>query len=154
MKTGEKFTLTEEQIKSIVEELEAGMNVYVHIETKEIKPIPDFDEEFGDTDKMEEDIKEIDENNDKYLLIEKMDSIEFFKVMEDFVITVEDEELRKKLDLGLSLSKPFRNFKDILGSEKVYRNKWFLYRSARYEEYVKEVLMSYNNTYDDEDSDI
>lgn len=43
MKNGDKMKLTEEQIKSIAEELEAGFEVYLNIETNEIKSIIDFD---------------------------------------------------------------------------------------------------------------
>ncbi|MDP2362329.1 MAG: UPF0158 family protein [Ignavibacteria bacterium] len=143
--------LTEEQIKHIAEELEIGFNVYLNIETKEIKSILAFDDSgLADMEPWEEDIKEIEKNYDKYLQFEKMDSRESFKVMEDFVETVEDEELRKKLDLGLSLSKPFRNFKDIIDCENEYRKKWFAFKSARYVEFVKERLERYNNF----DSDI
>jgi hypothetical protein len=138
--------LTEEQIKSIAEELEAGFKVYLNIETKEIKSILDFDNNYeADTEQWEEDLKEIEENYDKYIEFEKMDSREAFQVMEDFVETVKDEELRKKLELSLSLSKPFRNFKDIIDDENENRKNWFTFKSAKYIEYVKEQLESYNN---------
>jgi hypothetical protein len=138
--------LTEEQIKSIAEELETGFKVYLNIETKEIKSIIDFDNNYdADTEPWEDDIKEIEENFDKYLKFEKMDSRESFQVMEEFVVTVDDEELRKKLEIGLSLSKPFRNFKDIIDDENEYRKNWFAFKSTKYIEFVKEQLESYNN---------
>ena len=138
--------LTEEQIKSIAEDLDIGMKVYVHIETNEIKTIIDLDQHYdADTEAWEEDIKEIEENYDRYLEFEKMDSRESFQVMEEFVETVEDEELRKKLELGLSLSKPFRNFKDIIDDENEYRMKWFAFKSTKYIEFVKEQLERHNN---------
>jgi len=49
------------------------------------------------------------------------------------------------LELGLSLSKPFRNFKDIIDNENEYRKNWFAFKSAKYIEFVKEQLESYNN---------
>jgi len=138
--------LTEKQIKSIAEELEVGFKVYLNTETKEIKSILDFDNNiYADMEPWEEDIKEIEKNYDKYFEIEKMDSRESFQVMEDFVETVSDEKLRNKLELGLSLSKPFRNFKDIIDDETEYREKWFAFKSAKYIEFVKEQLESYNN---------
>lgn len=131
--------LTNEQIKSIAEDLDTGMKVYVHIETNEIKTIIDLDQHFdADTEVWEEDINEIEENFDKYFQFEKMDSRESFQVMEDFVETVEDEKLREKLELGLSLSKPFRNFKDIIDDENEYRKRWFTFKDERNIEFVKE----------------
>jgi len=146
LKNGDKMKLTEEQIKSIAEELEVGFKVYLNIETKEIKSIIDFDNNYdADTEPWEEDIKEIEKNCDKYLEFEKMDSRESFQVMEEFVVTVDDEELRKKMELGLSLSKPFRNFKNIIDDENEYRKNWFSFKSAKYIEFVKEQLENYNN---------
>ena len=144
--------LTEEQIEKIADELQTGMKVYVNIETTEIKSIIDFDSYIdAEEESWEEDIKEIEKNYDKYLEFEKMDSSESYRVMEDFTEMVEDEELRKRLELGLSLSKPFRNFKDIIDCEDEDRKKWFEYKSARYIEYVKELLEMYNNRIDDEE---
>lgn len=144
--------LKEEQIEKIADELQTGMKVYVNIETTEIKSIIDFDSYIdAEEESWEEDIKEIEKNYDKYLEFEKMDSSESYRVMEDFTEMVEDEELRKRLELGLSLSKPFRNFKDIIDYEDENRKKWFAYKNARYIEYVKELLEMYNNRIDDEE---
>jgi hypothetical protein len=46
MKNGDKMKLTEEQIKSIAEDLDMGMKVYVNIETNEIKKVLDFDQHY------------------------------------------------------------------------------------------------------------
>jgi Uncharacterised protein family (UPF0158) len=107
--------LTNEQINSIVDELTSGMNVYLNTETNEIKSIFDFDQHPDvDISGWREEIEELEKNPEKFMQIEKMDSRSEFRIMDDFVETVEDRELRKKLELGLSLSKPFRNFKDII----------------------------------------
>jgi len=137
--------LTEEQIKSIVEDLNMGMSVYVNIDTNEIKAVMDFEQHYdADPEPWKEDLKEIEENFDKYFHFERMDSREAFRVMDAFVETVEDEELKKKLDLGLSLSKPFRNFKDILNYDAEYRDKWFAFKMEKTIEFVKEQLNNYN----------
>ena len=139
--------LTEEQIKSIAEDLDTGMKVYVNLETMEIKTIIDTLQHYDvETEAWEEDINEIEENFDKYFEFEKMDSRESFRIMEDFVETVKDEKLKDKLELGLSLSKPFRNFKDIIDDENEYRKRWFEFRDARNIEFVKEQIERYNNS--------
>ncbi len=76
---GDNMNLTEEQIRSIAEDLEIGMKVYVHKETKEIKSIINFDENiYADKEAWAEDITEIEENYDKYVEFEKMSSRESF----------------------------------------------------------------------------
>jgi cobalamin biosynthesis Mg chelatase CobN len=99
-----------------------------------------------DTEAWEDDINEIEENFDKYFQFERMDSRESFQVMEDFVETVDDKRLREKLELGLSLSKPFRNFKDIIDDENEYRTRWFEFRDARNIEFVKEQIERHNKS--------
>jgi hypothetical protein len=143
MENGKKLNLTDEEVRSIAEELEMGLIVYVNIETKEIKAVADIDTVF-DPEPWEEMVQEIEDNYDSYLRIRNMDSSESFKIMEEFVETISDEELRKKLELGLSLSKPFRNFKDIIDSEYEYKKKWYAYRDGRYIEFVKERLNRFN----------
>jgi len=146
MNTRNELKLTDEEVKSIAEDLEIGMVVYINKETHEVKTVIDTDNYYADTEPWEEDLKEIEENYDKYLEIEKMDSPESYRVMEDFVETVKNEELKKKLELGLSLSKPFRNFKDIIDDEDEYRNIWFSFRDERYIEFVKEQIEIYNES--------
>ena len=147
MKNGNKIILAEEQIKSIAEDLDIGMQVYVNLETMEIKTIIDTLQHFDvDTETWEEDINEIEKNFDKYFEFEKMDSRESFRVMEEFVETVEDKRLREKLELGLSLSKPFRNFKDIIDDENEYRKLWFKFRDSRNIEFVKGQIERHNKS--------
>ena len=141
-----KIILTDEQIKEIASELDLGMNVYVNKATKEIKSIIDFDQQiFADKELWEDDINEIESNFDSYLQFEPMNSNEGFRLMQEFVETIDDNEIKSKLELGLSLSKPFRNFKDILENYNEYRVKWFSFKETKYIEYVKEQLDNYNN---------
>ncbi len=143
----EKINLTNEQIKEIASELDIGMNVYVNKVTKEIKSIINFDHHiYAEEELWEDEINEIEKNFDSYIQFEPMDSRQAFRVMEEFVETLDNSEIRKKLELGLSLSKPFRNFKDILENYHEYRDKWFSFKEKEYIEYVKEQLDDYNNT--------
>lgn len=140
------MNLTRNQIENIAEELESGMKVYLNIETMEIKTILDWDDNYlSSEDEWDDDLKEIENNFDKYIMFEKMDSRESYRVMENFVDLVEDTELKNKLDLGLSLSKPFRNFKDIIDSESEYREKWFQFKKQKYIEYVIEQIDFHNS---------
>lgn len=147
MKNGDKIILTEEQIKSIAEDLDIGMKVYVNLLTMEIKTIIDTLQHYEvHTEAWEDDINEIEENFDKYFEFEKMDSRKSFQIMEEFLETVKDERLKEKLELGLSLSKPFRNFKDIIDVENEYRKQWFEFKDSRNIEFVKEQIERHNNS--------
>lgn len=140
--------LSEKQIEDIAEDLECGFRIFLNTETKEIKTILEWDELASD-EFWETELTEIEQDPDKYIEFDKMDSRKEFRLMEDFVETVDNEELKKKLELGLRLSKPFRNFKDIIDDENEYKQKWFEFKRARYIDFVKEQLSDYHNESED-----
>ncbi len=133
--------LPQKLIEEIADELDCGLKIYLNKETMEKTSVPDF---YGDGPMDEEmwadQFNEIDENIDKFIIFEKMDSRESFSVIRDFVDTVDNEKLKDQLELGISLVKPFRNFKDIISGWGEYREKWFQFKKERYIEYVKEQL--------------
>lgn len=135
-----------ETIKEIASQLDCGMVVYLNMETKEIVSIIDFNSHpEADEELWEEQIEEIDNNIEKYLSFQTMTSSDSYRMMEEFTENVSDLRLKDKLELGLSLSKPFRNFKDIIDTSGEYRQEWFDFKDEKYIEYVKERLEQYNN---------
>lgn len=137
--------LTDQQIKEIADELDNGMKVFLNKETKEIKKIFDAEDNiYEDDTEREEQLREIESDFDKYLVFEKMSSGESYNVMKEFIDTVKDKELRKNLDLGLSLSNPFRNFMDIIDGAGNYKQLWFEFKNLKSIEYVKDKLDQYS----------
>jgi hypothetical protein len=61
-------------------------------------------------------------------------------MMKDFIYTGKDKELKNNRDLGLSLSIPFRNFRDIIDRSEKYRDEWFEFKTQKYIEYVNAQL--------------
>jgi hypothetical protein len=116
--------LTQEQIKTISKELQIGMKVFVHLETKEIKSLPDFDNNiYADEEVWEADIKKIEKENEKYLQFDPMSSHDSFGIMEDFAGKVEDKALSNKLLRSLNRPKPFRHFKELIDNSGKVRDE-------------------------------
>jgi hypothetical protein len=90
---------------------------------------------YGDTDIWEEELEKIETEWTDYIVIEKLDSRESFRIMEDFAEKIDNNELRQVLQLR----SPFANFKAIVESSK-YRNEWFEFKQLRHEEYVMKML--------------
>jgi len=130
--------ITPKQINEIAQELEAGMKVYINEETLEIRSILDW-EDITDNELWEEELEKIENEWSDIAVIEKMESWEAFRVMEDFIDEVEDERLSEDLAKILSRKSPFANFKAEVETSP-YRQKWFDFRLRKYEEYVKEKL--------------
>ncbi len=135
--------LTEEQISDIAQELEIGMQCFVNKETGELKSIPDElrEEAISDDELWQDEINEIENNIEKYIVINVMDSHDSYIVMEKFIDTVEDKQFAKRLTNAINVSKPFHNFRYELDQSGEYLNKWYAFKSQQMIEWVKKQLM-------------
>lgn len=131
--------LTQLQIREIAQDLQAGMKVFINRANLEIKAILDWDQMSGDTEFWDEELQLIEKEWTDYIIIEKMDSTEAFKIMEDFINEINDKKLRDDLMKILNRRSPFANFKSEVETSS-YRQKWFDFRNKIYEEYVRQQL--------------
>jgi len=132
MKLGSK------EIKAIAQELEAGMKVYLNKETLEFKSVLDWDN-MNDPEFWDEELDKIENEWTDYIVLTKMESYEAFQVMEAFIDEVDDPGLKNDLIKILSRKSPFANFKAEVESSS-HRQKWFDFRTLKYEEYIREQL--------------
>ncbi|HEX2970035.1 MAG TPA: UPF0158 family protein [Bacteroidales bacterium] len=141
--------LTENQIKEIADNLDTGMNCYINKITGEIVTVLDFDSwPGGDTELWEDVLTELQENWDKYVQIERMESRESFEIMEDFTGTVDDKDLQNRLITALNKRHPFQNFKWQIDNSGPYRQKWFDFKEQRLIDWVKNNLDHLEIEYD------
>jgi hypothetical protein len=132
--------ITEDQIKEIAEQLDCGNICYINKETGDIKTTPDFDNGYADEELWADVLEELEENWDKYIQIEMMESHESFDLMADFADSVDSRELRDSLIKALNNKHPFRNFKWVVDNSGPYRQKWFDFKNQRLIEWVKDQL--------------
>jgi len=126
--------MTDEQINELADNLDCGLRCFVHREKKTIVATPDHD---SDSELWDEVNDEIENNFDRYVEIEKMDSHESFRLMEHFIDTVDNSQLRDKLEEALRRPKPFANFKFDIDNSGPYRQKWFDFKKQRTIEWVR-----------------
>jgi hypothetical protein len=88
---------------------------YLDRETGEIVFVP------GDSDVTFDDV----EADPRYLFVEPIDSHEGFRIMEDFIATLEPGRTVTALERALAGRKPFRAFKDALLDFPETRAAWF-----------------------------
>ena len=140
------MVLTDDQIKEIADDLEAGMKCYYNRLTGNIKTIIDFDSWSGADDELwEDDLNEIDEHFGDYFVFENMTSHDSFNLMVDFVEIVVDSRIKTKLINALNKSKPFRNFKHVIDNSGEYRQRWFDFKRSRYIEWVQDQIDTENS---------
>ena len=125
-------------IRDIVADLDLGMKCFIHVETKEIKVIPDTNKYYGaDLELWSDVIEEIDNNLDKYYEIGRMHSSESFRLMKDFIDIVDNEFLKEKLINALNRPKPFKNFNLTIDNSGKYREMWFKFKDQQLAEWVE-----------------
>lgn len=130
-------------IQEIAETLETGLKCFINIETHEIVTLPDEDR-FSDIDAeiWQDDIDKVNTNPEKYKEIEGMTSKESYRVMEDFIDSVDDKALKSKLIQAMEGYKPFANFKLQIDRSGPYREKWFAFRKNKITEWVIDQLIA------------
>ena len=139
------INLTKDQIREIAEELDCGMRCYINKETGEIKTILNFESWQTDNREPWKDVlNELDENWDKYVEIERMESHESFELMADFAENVDSKELRDSLINALNKKHPFQNFKWVVDNSGPYRQKWFDFKNQRLIEWVEKKIKEIN----------
>ncbi|SRR5665213_1659493 len=124
----------------------SGMKVFYHLHTGELVTFPDelrwggeVEEEFWGIE-----IAKIEENFHEYVAFNVMESHESFQVIEDYIETIAEKDVREKFENIIQRKKPFQQFKYLLFDYPVLRERWFLYKDERYREYVQEQVDNYN----------
>ena len=139
------LTISDEKIKDIAESINAGLICYYHIKTGDIISFPDPDKWLGvDEEEFEEELKNIEEDIENYIVFEGMETHESFRVMEDFANSVDDRKIQVKLFDALNRRKPFANFKNIINDTINIRQNWFNFELMKNIEFVKMQIELHN----------
>lgn len=94
-----------------------GAEYYLDLVTGDVV-LPGFDEDLG--------MEEIEEGN--YAWIDRIESYESYRHMEDFTYALLEGPARTKLEQALIRSKPFRHFRETLDSFPRERKAWFEFK--------------------------
>jgi hypothetical protein len=102
----------------------------------------DFEDEFEedpvDLDGYNHEI--VENNPERFIFINPIDSRESFKIMEDFAETILNDLIKNTLRSALSERKPFRNFKDELGHLPEIQKEWYKYHEIEMQKIAYEWL--------------
>lgn len=146
---------TEEQIKEIAENFDIGMLPYFNIRTGEIEAIPDFDELLGDEmdPEWQEIVDKVEDNPDDWVVFEKFESWENYKMMESFIGTVDDDKLRQELHAAIQKRKPFSSFKYVIESAGEYRQQWFDFKENYFMNHVRRQIKWHIRSMEEDEMD-
>ena len=95
--------------------LESQLATIKHFYDRSSGEIIMIDEEFGEAS------EDLEQQSDRYVLIPSITANERFQIMEDFVETINDEELQEMLNQALIEKGAFQRFDEVL---QRYPSRW------------------------------
>lgn len=134
--------VTELILEEIYQELDIGCDCYFNLKTSEIIGIPNFDDMLSEDEFQEafkDDLEKIEQQKENLIKIEVPNGMEAFKIMENFVSFMPDNEFKTELESVLVNRKPFRHFKYAIDNSD-YRNDWFIFKKNEYKKIVEAQL--------------
>ncbi|MBU7030474.1 MAG: hypothetical protein HXS48_26315 [Theionarchaea archaeon] len=106
---------------------------YLDMETGEIVST------FGDG-LIELELEEEDLESERFWYVDPIRPWEAYNLMVEFIETVEDQELKRRLSIAINGRGAFRMFKATLLEYPEERERWFKFHDAKMEEYADEWL--------------
>lgn len=82
-------------------------------------------------DEMENLFEIVLDNTDRYVRIPERDRFTAYKTMQEFIDTLNDEDLKEKLMIALDGKRAFRRFKDVLIEYPKERKKWHAFNAKK-----------------------
>jgi hypothetical protein len=138
--------LSEQQINEIASILDCGLTCFIDRKTGQVKNVLNAENfEISEDGSWENALRDSGKTSYNYLEISPMPPRDAFLVMEDFVETVGNMDLRTKLSNSLNKKHPFKNFKWEIDRSGDYRQKWFDFKEIKYIEWVKNYLDKFNS---------
>jgi len=133
--------VSKEILNDIADNLEAGYKCFIHMDTCEVVTYlnPDQYPEMDPKDWKEE-IGKVRKAKKKFIEIESMKTFQSFKVMEEFVDSLENNSTKVRLLVALEGKKPFANFKHQIENSGDYREFWFSFRRDKNIKWVQDQL--------------
>jgi hypothetical protein len=119
--------ITSQTLKEIAEYLDSGMICFYHIPTGQLEYYPDELRGYVgfDQDVWQEIIDKVENNYHEYIRFGAMESHDSFRLLETFVASIAEKEIRQRFEDAISFKKPFQNFKQLLYNYPELRQQWF-----------------------------
>lgn len=133
--TGQVVTVDEtinDAIEAIAEELEEAVAVGGDWTDEDIRNTASYGSQSESMKPLILDAFQIEYGDavQRYKPIPQFDSDEAYQWMEDFVDTVPDEQFQARLRAALNQRKPFRNFREAVGSDRRLERQWREFEQA------------------------
>ena len=134
--------ITPEKLKEIATEIDMGMKCFYHVPTGALISYPDEMQSHGgfEKDMWKNEMKAVKSARKEYIAFEAMESSQSFRIIENFIYNIEDDDIRGEFENAVARKKPFQQFKYLLLDYPELREQWFKFKDEKNIEWVKEQL--------------
>jgi hypothetical protein len=115
-------------LESVVQALESQLDTIKHYYDRNTGEVVMFSEEFGE---FGEEPGDIDQQAERFLLIQPFSNNERFQLMEDFVEALPDEDLQEELNMALIEKGAFQRFEEVLEKYPNRKEQWRRFREDK-----------------------
>ena len=122
-------------IKKVAKLVNRGNTCYINRKNRKIVTIAPEDESDLDPELTIE----------KCIIVPPMPKQSLSMVMQDFLLEVTDNSIKKELVNALRRKSPMRNFMQVIDNSIDVGQHWRRYRAERYEQYVRQVFVDEYN---------
>jgi hypothetical protein len=128
----------------IADSIEANEKCFLHKKTLEVVTVPeDFLFYEGLNRKIwKEEFNKIKSDKKNYIRIEKMNSTQYFSIIEEFINSLENRQVKIRLLRTIDGRKPIANFKHQIENAGFERELWFAFRREKNIHWVQDQLNS------------
>lgn len=127
--------------RDIAEEVNLGQTCYLDKETKAFFCVPNFDEDASAEDALGTELAKLKKERQDFIKLEQPDSTSGYKMMEDFVQSIDDFEIQSDFMEALYYERPFASFKQKVKKHS-FTSEWNTFRKERLAELFEEIASS------------
>ncbi len=137
-------------VRDIAERISCGLVCYLNMDTLEMEDYPEHTDPDEWEDMTGEKFEPQYEKWENVLTFEPLPSSAGFRIMENFAEQLDNVKVSNQLVDILSRKKPFAHFNHYIHNSD-YREDWFAFKNAAYEEHVRETIYYELNKIDDDE---
>ena len=134
--------ISEEMMTEIIRILSIEMDCYLNPKTERLISVPLPESSFYKHEMWQEIINETKGNPDSFIVFRSFRSEQTFKVMQNFIASLDNKYLQEELEVAISRLHPFLRFREKLERLPDYMEQWLEFNKNSYRDYINSIFMA------------
>lgn len=128
--------LSENTVREIADWLQCGLECWIHKLRGTMYFLPSIEDPYFDPSQWEDVLIDVQGHEEEFLVFQTMDSSHTFRIMENFVFSLNESAMRSDLEYALLGRRPFHYFHSRVETSSL-REEWADFKFKAHMEWVK-----------------